>query len=72
MATTHTPHEPDTPTRSQAATQVSDTRPAESSRNLALIAMLFAVAMTFIDQTIVAIAAPSIQTQLSLSRSGTQ
>ncbi|HEX4703582.1 MAG TPA: MFS transporter [Pseudonocardiaceae bacterium] len=34
--------------------------------------MLFAVAMTFIDQTIVAIASPSIQAQLSLSRAGTQ
>jgi EmrB/QacA subfamily drug resistance transporter len=34
--------------------------------------MLFAVAMTFIDQTIVAIASPSIQSELSLSRDGTQ
>jgi EmrB/QacA subfamily drug resistance transporter len=34
--------------------------------------MLFAVAMTFIDQTIVAIAAPSIQTHLELTRSGMQ
>lgn len=42
------------------------------SKYLALTAMLFAVAMTFIDQTIVAIASPSIQSQLSLSRSGTQ
>jgi EmrB/QacA subfamily drug resistance transporter len=42
------------------------------STYLALAAMLFAVAMTFIDQTIVAIAAPSIQSQLSLSRSGEQ
>jgi EmrB/QacA subfamily drug resistance transporter len=42
------------------------------SKNLALVAMLFAVAMTFIDQTIVAIASPDIQEHLSLSRSGTQ
>ena len=34
--------------------------------------MLFAVAMTFIDQTIVAIASPNIQTELDLSRSGVQ
>jgi EmrB/QacA subfamily drug resistance transporter len=34
--------------------------------------MLFAVSMTFIDQTIVAIASPSIQAQLGLSRAGTQ
>ena len=34
--------------------------------------MLFAVAMTFIDQTIVAIASPNIQDELSLSRSGSQ
>ncbi len=50
----------------------STTSPATSSKNLALAAMLFAVAMTFIDQTIVAIASPSIQAQLSLSRAGTQ
>jgi EmrB/QacA subfamily drug resistance transporter len=42
------------------------------SRYLALTAMLFAVAMTFIDQTIVAIASPSIQSELSLTRDGTQ
>src|ERR1700746_430984 len=34
--------------------------------------MVFAVAMTFIDQTIVAIAIPNIQKQLSLSATGTQ
>jgi EmrB/QacA subfamily drug resistance transporter len=39
---------------------------------LALVAMLFAVAMTFIDQTIVAIASPTIQTKLELSRTNTQ
>ncbi len=46
----------------------------ESSRakNLALAAMLFAVAMTFIDQTIVAIASPKIQSELSLTHAGTQ
>ena len=31
------------------------------SRSLILTAMIFAVAMTFIDQTIVSIAAPTIQ-----------
>jgi EmrB/QacA subfamily drug resistance transporter len=41
-------------------------------KQLALVAMLLAVAMTFIDQTIVAIASPSIQDQLGLSRTGTQ
>jgi EmrB/QacA subfamily drug resistance transporter len=45
---------------------------ASKSKYLALAAMLFAVAMTFIDQTIVAIASPSIQSELSLSRGGTQ
>jgi EmrB/QacA subfamily drug resistance transporter len=34
--------------------------------------MVFAVAITFIDQTIVAIAIPKIQTQLSLSPTGSQ
>jgi EmrB/QacA subfamily drug resistance transporter len=37
-------------------------------RYLALTAMLLAVAMTFIDQTVVAIAAPDIQGDLGLSR----
>ncbi|HLK77974.1 MAG TPA: MFS transporter [Streptosporangiaceae bacterium] len=42
------------------------------SRNLVLAAMIFAVAMTFIDQTIVSIAAPKIQADLGLSSSGMQ
>ena len=36
-------------------------------RNLILAAMIFAVAMTFIDQTIVSIAAPEIQKELGLT-----
>lgn len=40
------------------------------SKWLALTAMMFAVAMTFIDQTIVAIAAPDVQRELSLSSGG--
>ena len=42
------------------------------SRSLVLTAMIFAVAMTFIDQTIVSIAAPTIQHALGLSSSGMQ
>src|SRR5437762_8880467 len=42
------------------------------SRSLILTAMIFAVAMTFIDQTIVSIAAPTIQRDLGLSSSGMQ
>jgi MFS family permease len=42
------------------------------SRSLILTAMIFAVAMTFIDQTIVSIAAPTIQQNLGLSSSGMQ
>jgi EmrB/QacA subfamily drug resistance transporter len=45
---------------------------AARSKNIALIAMLLAVAMTFIDQTIVAIAAPNIQSELSLSQEGSR
>ena len=41
-------------------------------RNLVLAAMIFAVAMTFIDQTIVSIAAPHIQKELGLSSTGMQ
>ncbi len=43
-----------------------------SNKNLVLAAMVFAVAMTFIDQTIVAIAIPKIQSELSLSAAGSQ
>src|SRR5215471_4566125 len=42
------------------------------SKGLVLTAMIFAVAMTFIDQTIVSIAAPTIQHDLGLSSSGMQ
>ena len=42
------------------------------SKGLVLTAMIFAVAMTFIDQTIVSIAAPKIQADLGLSSSGIQ
>jgi EmrB/QacA subfamily drug resistance transporter len=42
------------------------------SKTLVLAAMVFAVAMTFIDQTIVSIAAPQIQRQLGLTSTGMQ
>ncbi len=41
-------------------------------RNWVLAAMIFAVAMTFIDQTIVSIAVPNIQRELGLTSTGTQ
>jgi EmrB/QacA subfamily drug resistance transporter len=44
----------------------------KSNKNLILAAMIFAVAMTFIDQTIVAIAAPQLQRDLNLSATGVQ
>ncbi|MDQ5834509.1 MAG: MFS transporter [Actinomycetota bacterium] len=43
-----------------------------SNKRLVLVAMIFAVAMTFIDQTIVAIAVPELQKDLSLSSTGVQ
>ena len=43
-----------------------------TNKNLVLAAMVFAVAMTFIDQTIVAIAIPRIQKELSISSVGSQ
>jgi EmrB/QacA subfamily drug resistance transporter len=43
-----------------------------SPRNLVLAAMIFAVAMTFIDQTIVSIAVPEIQKELGLTSTGVQ
>ena len=50
----------------------STARAGGRSRSLVLTAMIFAVAMTFIDQTIVSIAAPTIQHALGLSSSGMQ
>ncbi|SDJ05215.1 drug resistance transporter, EmrB/QacA subfamily [Frankineae bacterium MT45] len=43
-----------------------------TGRGLVLTAMIFAVAMTFIDQTIVSVAAPKIQSELGLSSTGIQ
>jgi EmrB/QacA subfamily drug resistance transporter len=43
-----------------------------SNKRLVLVAMIFAVAMMFIDQTIVALAVPSLQDDLSLSATGAQ
>ena len=43
-----------------------------SHSRLVLAAMIFAVAMTFIDQTIVAIAVPELQKDLGLSSTGVQ
>lgn len=42
------------------------------SQSVALAAMMFAVAMTFIDQTMVSIATPDIVDELGLSASGMQ
>jgi MFS family permease len=42
------------------------------SKDLVLTAMIFAVSMTFIDQTIVSIAVPEIQKELGLSSTGVQ
>ena len=47
-------------------------RMAAQSKNLVLAAMIFAVSMTFIDQTIVSIAVPQIQRELGLSSTGVQ
>src|SRR5207302_6823158 len=45
---------------------------ALSRKNLVLAAMVFAVAMTFIDQTIVAIAIPNVEKELGLSATESQ
>src|SRR3978361_1796949 len=47
------------------------TAPAKNSK-LILAAMIFAVSMTFIDQTIVAISLPTIQGDVHLSTTGSQ
>jgi EmrB/QacA subfamily drug resistance transporter len=46
--------------------------PAGDRKFLVLTAMIFAVAMTFIDQTIVSIAVPRIQSELHLTINGVQ
>ena len=51
---------------------VGTTTTGGRSRPLILTAMIFAVAMTFIDQTIVSIAAPDIQGELGLTSTGVQ
>ena len=51
---------------------ITTTTTGSRSKSLILAAMIFAVAMTFIDQTIVSIAAPRIQADLGLSSSGMQ
>jgi MFS family permease len=63
------------PVNTASATLTAQEEPAglaSCRKRLALTAMLFAVGMTFIDQTIVAIASPSIQAHLALTRPGTQ
>ena len=50
----------------------ASTAPAGQSKNLVLAAMIFAVSMTFIDQTIVSIAVPQIQRELGLTSTGVQ
>jgi EmrB/QacA subfamily drug resistance transporter len=51
-----------------AASEASTRQP----RNLILAAMIFAVSMTFIDQTIVSIAAPQVGKELALTSTGVQ
>ncbi len=58
----------DTPTSN--ATNADTT--AKTGRGLVMAAMIFAVGMTFIDQTIVAIAVPEIQRDLGMSPTGVQ
>jgi EmrB/QacA subfamily drug resistance transporter len=60
------------PSRRHVRSHAGPVAAGTANKNLVLAAMVFAVAMTFIDQTIVAIAIPKIQRQLSLSASGSQ
>src|SRR5205085_474551 len=58
------------PIRTATGDAMSET--GSKSSKLILAAMIFAVAMTFIDQTIVAIAIPTIQEDVHLSSTGVQ
>src|SRR5215469_6124292 len=60
------------PAQGEAMSSVTTVGSRGGSKGLVLAAMIFAVAMTFIDQTIVSIAAPTIQHDLGLSSSGVQ
>jgi EmrB/QacA subfamily drug resistance transporter len=51
---------------------VAESATGSGARNLILAAMIFAVSMTFIDQTIVSIAVPQIQKELGLTSTGVQ
>jgi EmrB/QacA subfamily drug resistance transporter len=59
-------------TGASSQSSASGSAPGVVNKNLVLAAMVFAVAMTFIDQTIVAIAIPKISKELSLSATGSQ
>src|ERR1035438_7743128 len=61
-----------TPNRENLMSVIGTAGSGGRSKSLVLTAMIFAVAMTFIDQTIVSIAAPKIQNDLGLSSSGMQ
>src|SRR4051812_11809751 len=54
------------------AAAVGSAGPVSKSKWLGLTPMVFAGAVTFIDQTLVALPPPPIQSELSLSRSGSQ
>jgi EmrB/QacA subfamily drug resistance transporter len=60
------------PTSEVAITTSVAVKAPSKSRNLVLTAMILAVAMTFIDQTIVSVAAPTVQRDLGLSSTGIQ
>src|ERR1700753_3561582 len=58
-------------TRSTRASRPNRGRTVDKKR-LVLAAMIFSVAMLFIDQTIVALAVPNLQRDLHLSATGSQ
>ncbi len=60
------------PLSDTTAPTAAGTAPRRGNKNLVLAAMVFAVAMTFIDQTIVAIAIPRVQRELALSATASQ
>jgi EmrB/QacA subfamily drug resistance transporter len=62
----------DAGTASAATPRTPTDRAATGKKNLVLAAMIFAVGMTFIDQTIVSIAIPEMQRSLGLSPTGVQ
>jgi EmrB/QacA subfamily drug resistance transporter len=72
MSTEHPAHAAGSGSSQTGSSDTGSSDTGSSRKTLVLAAMIFAVAMTFIDQTIVSIAVPKIESELNLSINGVQ